>query len=463
MKKSQNKVAFFNFLSVVLLRGISLFTAPIFSRLLGTEGYGMVSIYTIWVSAAAIVLTMQVQGTLPTAKVEFPEGKQDAYHSSILFLAFLFFAGCSALIMVFIDPVSRLLGIPKLLVPLILLQAFCNFCVQFMNQKFVYEYRADLNCLTSVAVAVLTMLLSLLFIWLMPAGQGYYGRIFGMVLTYVIVGTTAFFYILRKGKTLYNREFWKFCIPLALPFIFYNLSDLILGQSDRVMLQQMMGKAQVGTYSLAYNLGNVMFIIFGALNTSWCPFFFDDMKYGRRDSVRRQGGNFLEIYTILSMGFVLLHREVFHIFAGKDFWAGTACIPIFVAGYYFNFLCTFPINYEYYHKKTRAVAAVTIVASAVNIGLNYVLISRMGILGAAAATTISHGFQFGLHYLYGRWILGRGDYPFPDRSWILWALGFFSIVVFVWLTEELWVLRWGLGAALGIWELLRLKKRKTIF
>ena len=127
MKKSQNKVAFFNFLSVVLLRGISLFTAPIFSRLLGTEGYGMVSIYTIWVSAAAIVLTMQVQGTLPTAKVEFPEGKQDAYHSSILFLAFLFFAGCSALIMVFIDPVSRILGIPKLLVPLILLQAFCNF------------------------------------------------------------------------------------------------------------------------------------------------------------------------------------------------------------------------------------------------------------------------------------------------------------------------------------------------
>ena len=461
--KNQNKVAFFNFLSVVLLRGISIFTAPIFSRMLGTDGYGVVSIYTIWVSAVAIVFTMQVQGTLPTAKVDFPEDRQNAYHASILFLAFLFFAGCSALVMVFLDPVSRLLGLPRLLVPLILLQAFCSFCVTFMNQKFVYEYRADLNCLTSVAVAVLTLLFSILFIWLMPEGKGFYGRIFGMALTYLLVGTIALFYILRKGKTFYHREYWKFCIPLAVPFIFYNLSDLILGQSDRVMLQQMLGQSDVGLYSLALNFGNIMFTIFGAVNTSWCPFFFDDMKYGRRDSARKQAENFLELYTVLSMGFLLLSREVYHVFAGRDFWGGTICIPVFVAGYYFNFLCTFPINYEYYHKKTRAVAAVTICASAVNIGLNYVLIRKIGILGAAIATTVSHGLQYSLHYIYGRWVLGRGDYPFRDRAWILWTLGFFGIMGLTYVTEGLWILRWTLGAALGIWELYRIRKRKTIF
>ena len=461
--KSQNKVAFFNFLSVILLRGISIFTAPIFSRMLGTDGYGVVSIYNIWVSAAAIVFTLQVQGTLPTAKVEFKEGEQDSYHSSVLFLAFLFFAGCSVLIMAFLNPVSRLLGLPRVLVPLILLQAFCNFCVSFMNQKFVYAYRADLNCLTSVSVAVLTMVFSILLIRLMPAGYGYYGRIFGMVLTYLLVGTIAFFYVLRKGKTFYRRDYWKFCIPLAVPFVFYNLSDLILGQSDRVMLQNMLGRGEVGTYSLALNFGNIMFTIFGAVNTSWVPFFFDDMKFQRRDSARRQAENFLELYTVLSAGFLLLHQEVYHIFAGKDFWGGTACIPIFVAGYYFNFLCTFPINYEYYHKKTRAVAAVTILASLFNIGLNYVLISRIGIFGAALATTLSHGLQFLLHYLYGRVILGKGDYPFGDRAWILWTLGFFAVMALTWLTPGMWLLRWAAGAALGLWELIRIRKRKTIF
>ena len=63
--KKQNKVAFYNFLSVVLLRGLSLFTAPLFSRMLGTENYGVVSLYTIWVTAVSIVFSLQVQGTLP--------------------------------------------------------------------------------------------------------------------------------------------------------------------------------------------------------------------------------------------------------------------------------------------------------------------------------------------------------------------------------------------------------------
>ena len=45
--KSKNKIAFFNFLSNILLRGISVFTAPVFSRLLGTSGYGVLSVYNI--------------------------------------------------------------------------------------------------------------------------------------------------------------------------------------------------------------------------------------------------------------------------------------------------------------------------------------------------------------------------------------------------------------------------------
>ena len=40
--KRQNKVAFFNILSTMLLRSISIITAPLFSRMLGADGYGIV-------------------------------------------------------------------------------------------------------------------------------------------------------------------------------------------------------------------------------------------------------------------------------------------------------------------------------------------------------------------------------------------------------------------------------------
>ena len=68
----RNRVSYFNILSTCLLYGIPIFTAPLFSRLLGTGGYGNVSNYNVWVSVLAIAATMQTQGTLVNARVEYP-------------------------------------------------------------------------------------------------------------------------------------------------------------------------------------------------------------------------------------------------------------------------------------------------------------------------------------------------------------------------------------------------------
>ena len=111
--------------------------------------------------------------------------------------------------------------------------------------------------------------------------------------------------------------------------------------------------------------------------------------------------------------------------------------------------------------KTKVVAAVTIFSSLLNVALNYILIQSIGMAGAALATAISHGIQLTLHYLYCRW-LGQGSYPFPMKVWAKYAAGFLVIMGFVYAAETLWFLRWGVGAALGIFELLRIKKRKVL-
>jgi O-antigen/teichoic acid export membrane protein len=228
------------------------------------------------------------------------------------------------------------------------------------------------------------------------------------------------------------------------------------------MLQWMMNESMVGQYSLAYNFGGIMFTIFAALNNSWLPFFFDDMKQGNKTRLNSQAHNFLELFTVLSAGFILLSNEVYHVFAGREFWPGTSLIPIFVTGYYLNFLCTFPVNYEYYHKKTKVVAVFTVSASVLNIGLNYVLIKAFGMAGAALATAISHGVQYIGHYIYVRYILKKGDYPFGIRVWAKYVLAYFAVVALVYLTVNLWILRWAVGAAIGLWELMRIRKRKVL-
>ena len=459
--KRQNRVAFFNILSIVLLNGISLITAPLFSRILGDSGYGILKIYNIWASVIAIIFTLQTEGTLVNARVEYPEEQQKGYQSATMSLSALLFLACSAVVLILLRPISGLLKLPSFLVILMLVQAFGTYCVNFLSTKYTYEFKAGRNMLISLAVTVLTLVLSLVLILQMEHEVRYYGRAIAISATYALIGIPACFLILRQGRVFYHREYWKFCVALAIPAVFHNLSDLILGQSDQVMLQQMLGDAVVGHYALAWTFGNFLFIIFGALNRTWCPFFFEEMKEGKQEAMMAKTRNFLELFTILACGFILLTPEVYHVYASREYWSSTMVIPLFVASYYINFLCTFPVNFEYYHKKTKVVAAVTISSSLLNVALNYFLIKAIGMPGAALATAVSHGIQLCMHHLYCR-KLGQGSYPFPVKVWAKYALCFLAVMAFVYLTENVWLLRWGVGALLGIFELLQIKKRKVL-
>ncbi len=461
--KKQNRIAFFNILSTLLLRGISIFSGPLFTRLLGTNGYGVLMVYNTWVSVLAIACSLQTQGTLVNARVEFSEEEQPGYQSSVMSLSLLSFTMCGALMAVFAGPVSQALQLSKLLIGLMLFQAFGSFCTNFLNSKFTYEFKADRNMALSVGVAVSTITLSAILVVLLPKEINYYGRILGNALVIGGLGIAASVLVLRRGRLLYNERYWKFCLRLAIPVVCYNLSDLALGHSDLVMLQQLRGESASGIYGYAYQFGGIMFTIFEAVNNSWVPFFFDDMKNGRRQEIRRQEIHYLEGYTVLSVGFILLSREVFSLYARWDFWDGIPLIPVFVASYYLNFLCTFPVNFEYFHKKTNVIAVVTISSAVLNLGLNYVFIQRYGILGAAIATMLSHAFQFACHFLYSRFRLGRGDYPFMSLGWLAYAVCFAGAMAIVYLLPGMWYIRWGLGAALGVWELLRVRKRKSLF
>ena len=461
--KKQNRVAMFNILSTVLLNGISIITGPLFSSLLGDSGYGTLKIYNIWASVVAILFTLQTQGTLVNARVEYSEEQQEKYQSSVMSMSVAVFLACTAVVFVFIKPISALLKLEPMLIGLMLLQAFGTFCVNFLNTKNTYEFKAGRNMVMSLCVTLTTLILSVILILQLPQETRYYGRIVAIAATYGLIGLPVCGMILLRGKTLFNREFWKFCIVLAVPAVFHNLSDLILGQSDQVMLQHMTNTATVGHYAYAWTFSNILFVIFGALNKTWSPFFFGEMKEGKQEAMLAKTRNFLELFTILACGFILLAPEVYHVYAQeKDFWASTSIIPLFVTSYYINFLCTFPVNYEYYHKQTKVVAMVTIFSSLLNVALNYILIKAIGMAGAALATVISHGVQLVLHHWYTSRRLGPGDYPFPVKLWAKYGLGYLLILIVVVLTPNGWLLRWGIGAAMGVWELLRIRKRKVL-
>lgn len=458
----QNRVTILNIASTLILTGISIFTSPLFSRLLGTSGYGIMSTYTVWMNAMTIIATLQTDATLIYAKVKYSDEEQQRYQSAVMSLSLVTCALISTVIFVFIKPIAALIKLSNTLIFLVLVQSFGSFCMNFLNTKLQYELKAGRNMLSSLIIVLTSLGLSLVLVLTMPMEQRYFGRILGNAITYGVFGLGACAYILYKGKTFFAFSYWRFALGLVFPLMFMNLSYLVLGHSDLVMVRDYLGDSASGIYGLAYTFSGIIFTIYGAFNKSWVPFFFDDMKAGNAEAVNAKTKNFLELFTVLAIGFVLLTKEVFHIFASEDYWSGTKLIPVFVASYYLNFLCTFPVNFEHYHMKVRMVSVVTVVSAVVNIGLNYVFIRSLGLLGAVIATMLSHMLQFVVHQFYASTVMRCGWYPFTTGKILRYALAFFLMIGVSFLLDGVWLARWAIGALIGVWELLRIRNRKVL-
>ena len=459
---NRNKITIYNIASTIILQGLAFLSGPIFSGVLGTNNYGIASVYLTWVQIASTVFSLQAAGTIAIARVNFPTEEQEKYQSSVFSLATLGYAAFSVLTIVVCLIAGSRFGISLPMVALGLIQGWGLYMVTAMNTKFTYEFKANRNFCLSVITSVCTIGLSLLLIYRFPAETNYWGRIIGQSSVYAAIGVFLLIYILRRGRTVYNRSYWKYTLPIAIPTIFHLLAMIVLNQSDRVMLKSMVSNSAAGIYSLACTFGAVLNTIYHALNNSWVPFFYEFTRQNQTDVMRKHARNYIELFTVVSMGFILLAREVFHIYASPSFWDGTDLIPVFSLGYYFVFLYSFPVNYEFYNKKTKTIALGTAGAALCNIILNYFLIKIWGIQGAVIATAVAHGLQFAFHMICAKRI-HPGQYPFRITDFVPGLLAVCVTYVIYYFTRDIWYIRWGIGAALGSYLVIKIIKRREIF
>lgn len=461
--KNSNRIIILNILSTVIIQGLNFFTMPIFSRVLGVDNYGIVSIYATWVLIMTAVFSLEAGSSLNMGRIRFSLEEQPQYQSSILSLGTFSYVCFSILVVIFSKQLAALMKLDHRILMAMLVHSYGQFCVGLLNGKFTYEFKAARNFILSVVTSVSSIGLSLILIYQLPASQNYWGRILGQSITYGLLSVAVWLVIFPKGKTLFSKEYWKFCLPLTLPVIFHMLANHILGQTDRIMLQHMIDDAEVGIYSLASSFSVALCIVWTALNNSWTPFYMEYSKQNRIPEMLKRAKNYLELFTVLASGFILLTPEVYHVFADSDFWGGTNLIPILAIGYYMVFLYSFAVNYEFFHQQTRLIATNTAIAAVLNIVLNYFFIRLWGGFGAALATATAHTMQFIIHYLMAKFAIKNDEFPFKLRTLLPYTAVFMVVAIGCIVLPIAWYIRWGVGAVIGVWELYRIYKRKQIF
>ena len=462
MKKNVNTVAILNIISTLILQGIVFITTPIFTRIMGSEQFGIYSLFNSWVSIFTCAMGLSMTSALGSGMYYFKE-KYINFRNSIMLCSTIICFIQIIIVFLFKDFLSLLLGFNSFLIVIIAITSACRYIVLFCQNAFTFEKRALYNLIMSVALSISSVAISILLIEKYYTVDRYLGRVFGVFISYGIIAIIVFIILFKEKPIGISREYCFYGAKLGIPIIFHSLSLNVLIQSDRVMMQFLgVSKSIIGIYSLFYSLCSVLTIILSALNNSWCPFFYDELAGENNTKIDMKVRNFIELFTVISVGFLLLSREVSYIMADSSFWSGINIIPILTIGAYFTFMYQIPVNIEFFYKKTRLIAIGTLAAGFINIVLNIVMIPLWGMYGAAISTAISYLILFIAHkYLVKN--IKVSSYKLNTRIFIY---GLFCLIVgcfAFYLLGPWWYIRWGLGLFIGCFELYRIYKRKTIF
>lgn len=460
---SENKMALFNIASTVLVAGINFFTIPIFTRVLDTEGFGIVNVYTAWVQICTVFVGLKADGSVGSAHANLDEREQDSYQLSILVLGIASFSLVLALLLAFMPVVSSLLDMEPLLIVTMALQSLGTFIVSLFSMRFIFRKQAQKNFLVSVGVCVVTTIASLLLVVCVFAGDyEYRGRVLGLSIPYLIVGVALFLCLALRTNSKVRLRYWKFCLLLTLPLLFHGLSQIALAQIGRISVQRFEGYAVAGIYSIAVTVVSVLNAIYSALNNAFVPFMYDDLA-GKTDEALKQRHfrNYMMLFTLGCCAFALMSPEILKILSTEQYWDAIALLPPLIVGQYCVFLYSFPVNYEFYRMKTSSIAVGTALAAVINLVLALVLVSSFGMMGAAIATMVAYIALFLFHFFIARYRLGDHNYPARSFAVGLGAVLFASVACYP--LGELPVIRWAAGLALIAVVLVRIAKTRTIF
>lgn len=457
-----NKTFVLNAISIILLQGISFLTMPIFSRVLGSSQYGLYAVFTSWVSIFSTFLSLDIPESFISGRFKF-NNDYNNYRYNILFFTILVSTFNSIILVLLYTFIKKFIDYSFILFILLILTALSTIIINSVFIILQLEKKVLPKLIISIFLSVSTAVLSLILILNFKFSELYIGRVIGHFIPYFVVALFIIIYYIIVKEYIISIEYLKFGLLFGLPLIGHTLAGSLLAQSDRIMMSKMnILSSHIGIYSLYFSFTSVVGIILNSFNLSFAPFYSDYIHNDDKDSLVKKSKNYIELFTVLCIGFLLLSREVSYIVANEGYYYGINLIPIFVTMKYFIFMYHFPVNYEFYFGKTKYIAIGTLSATILNICLNFILIQKIGMYGAALATLFAGIIEFAFHYIIALSIKEK-EYYITLKYFIIPFLLYLVFVFAFYALKDYVLVRWFIGALIGVYEIARIIKRKYIF
>ncbi len=448
-------------LSNILINATSIITAPIFSRLLTTSDYGIVSNFMAWQSIGLILIGLGLAYTIGNAKIDFP-GEFNQFLASIQTLSSI--AGLISLLIaiIFVNQLSRLMELDKSLVIIIFIYLLLLPSVIYTQEKYKFQLDFKKNISISIFNTIGSIVFCLLLVEFVFYKNRYIGRIMGLILPMSLLGLYFYYSILRSGWNSKMTLYWKYALKISLPFIPHTLGMVVLTQLDRIMIIKLIGNSAAGLYSFGFAYAAIIALFSNAISQAFQPWLYENYKNNNIDGIKNATNNITLGISFIIIILISIGPEAIKILGPENFWEAKYVIMPIVIGSFFQFLAATYSTIQLYHKKTFFIPIGTLLAALINFGLNFLLIPKYGFIGAAFGTFFSFLAQALFHMVIYKRITKRIIYD--DRYMWLITLSTTILSYLIYMTYDLVFWRYALSLSiLFFFFIIQKKKILAIF
>ena len=400
------KSGFLLFLGLLLELVISFGAKVLMAQLLGAPEYGVATIGITTLSFASTVLLF---GMNTGVGRYLPRFDDTADRKGVLLSAFQISLGVSiaagvTLFLLAEAIASGLLGTPEVAMVLKIAAIGIPFAVLLKLTIGVIQgmkHSVPKVLIRNIAQPIVRIGLISAALYL---GLGATGILGAYTLTFAIAGLGGLYYVVTRtdirasaSGRMRRRELLTFSAPLMLMATML----MVLSYFDIFLLSYFRSPGDVGTYNVIYPIAELLTATLSAFGFIVMPIVSELHADGARDEMQRTYQIVTKWIFALTLPaalvIILFPTLTIRLTFGAEYaWAGTS-LSVLALGFFTHAVAGPNVNTLTSIGRTRTIMWDNLLAGGTNIALNLLLIPRLGLLGAAVATTVSYA---GLNVLY---------------------------------------------------------------
>jgi len=390
----------------VVNRVVAIMLLPIYTRYLTPTDYGVKELIGLTVDVVGVLLATAVSSGVLRFYFEYEDEKRrnEVISTASIgltvaaFIAFFFLS-------FFTKPMATyIIDAPELYYYFNI--ALVSMWLGAVNNVGFGYLRAKKKSLQFVLLSFFRLLLAVSFniYFIVFLKLGVLGVLLSTLLVAVVTTCVLNVPILFGVGLRFSNATFKDLVKFGLPMVPAQIGAFAVHLSDRYFLKAYASIADAGLYSLGYRFGTLPgTFISTPFNQIWQPRRFELYKQpGSEELFGKIFTYYVALVSFAGLGVAVLTKEVLMVMADQKFWSAYAIVPIIILA---NIIFTLNSHLDFgisLMKKTKYFAYIDGSNGFLILILNFLLIPKYGIYGAAYATLIAFVYKTTLVYLTSR-------------------------------------------------------------